>query len=344
MEFFAGANTRYGFKSFFEEAFKNTERLYILKGSSGCGKSTLMRRIAGKAQKLKLQTDVIYCSADSDSLDGVIIPSLGIAIADGTAPHLMDVKYPCVRESIVNLGQFWDESKLIPHRAKIIGLTDLKSCHYKNAYRALAAVGNTAELSEELLSRCIDVKKLDTFAFKLSEKLIGKKRGGYTRLFATAFTSEGIKTLPVFDNVKILYRLIGKASQELLTAILRISSELGAESVISLNALDPAKADSIYFPETGALITLLSVPPCKTAKEEHSVSTARFINSTKAASIKNRLKGLEKLQAELADDAKKELAEAKAVHNEIESIYIPAMDFKAMDEYTVSLSKKIFSE
>lgn len=343
MEFFAGANTRYGFKSLFDEAFANIERIYILKGSSGCGKSTLMKRIAARAQQLDTAADIIYCSADPTSLDGIILPSLGIAVADGTAPHVMDVKYPCVRESIINLGQFWDEKKLVPHRAKIMGLTDLKSCHYKNAYRALAAAGNANELAQELLSPCIDRKKLDAFAFKLAEKLFGR-HGKNTPLFATAFTSEGIKTLPVFDNAKILYRVNGKASQPLITALERIAGETGAEVISSHSAIDPSFADALYFPDTGALITLLSLPPCRNAKEEHAISTSRFVNSQKANGIKNRIRGLEKLQNELAIEAQKELSEAKNVHNEIESIYIPAMDFKALDEYTSALLKNIFGE
>lgn len=343
MEFFAGANTRYGFKSLFDDAFKNIERIFILKGSSGCGKSTLMKTIAQKAQKLKIHSDIIYCSADPNSLDGVILPSLGIAIADGTAPHIMDVKYPCVRETIINLGQFWEDSKLLPHRAEIIGLTDLKSCHYKNAYRALAAAGSTDELLSEIVNPCIDRKKLDNFAFKFAEKLsfiCGERK----HIFATAFTAEGLQTLPVFENVTTLYHINGKAAKELLTAIDRIFIEKGAEVIVSCDVLEPKYADSIYFPEIGSLITCLPMPPCKNAKSEHNISTSRFVSSMKISEKRNRLRGLEKLKNELLTEACRELLEARNVHNEIESIYIPAMNFKLMDKYTADLSKKIFGE
>lgn len=341
MEFFAGANCRYGFKSLFDETFEGIERLYILKGSSGCGKSTLMKRIGLRAQKAGIESDIIYCSADPDSLDGIIFPSLGIAIADGTAPHVMDVKYPCVRETIINLGQFWDESKLLPHQKKIIGLTDLKSAHYKNAYRALASMGNIDELLDELLSPCIDRKKLDAFAFKLAEKFFGRK-GRQKQVFATAFTAEGIKGLPVFGKVKTLYRINGKGDTALMTALERIAKETGIEAVISRNPIDPRKPDSIYIPEKGLLITILALPPCKAAKEEHTVSTARFIDTSKTATVKNRLRGLEKLHNELEQTAMLELTEARSIHKEIEDIYIPAMDFKSMDDYTSALGDRIF--
>ena len=118
MEYFAGANTRNGFVSIFDERFGDIERLYILKGSSGCGKSTFMRKAMMRAREFSIPYDVIYCSADRDSVDGVVFKTLGVAIADGTAPHTLDVKYPCVRETIINLGQFWNEKKLLPKRKK----------------------------------------------------------------------------------------------------------------------------------------------------------------------------------------------------------------------------------
>ncbi len=343
MEFFAGANTRFGFKSIFDEIFKDIERIYILKGSSGCGKSTFMKRVAEKARSFGIDVDIIRCSADSDSLDGVIIKDLKIAVADGTAPHVMDVKYPCVRESIINFGEFWDESKLIPRRAEIMGLTDLKGCHYKNAYRALAAAGNIDELSRTLIASNVNRKKLDDFAFKLCEKLFSC-RGNCKSIFTTAFTGQGECLLKSFDEVKVIYAINGIAKDFLLDAIRLIAAEAGVEFTLALNTLDPSVASSIYFPESETLVTALSQPPCKGGGKKHSLSTARFLDKGGISAIKNRLNGLEQLKKELLSEAAAELASAKEVHNEIEAIYIPAMDFDRLDSYTQFFIKKIFWE
>ena len=48
------------------------------------------------------------CSSDNNSLDGIVIPKLKIAILDGTA-HVVDPVFPGVVDEIINLGQFWDE-------------------------------------------------------------------------------------------------------------------------------------------------------------------------------------------------------------------------------------------
>ncbi len=343
MEYFAGANTRHGFVSLFDECFKNTERLYILKGSSGCGKSTLMRRVAGRAQKLGLQVDYIYCSADPESLDGVILPTLGIAVADGTSPHVMDVKYPCVRETIINLGQFWNESQLMPKREEIIELTDRKSAHYKNAYKCLSALGSVEDMKKQLLSRTLMRDKMDAIVFRIAERVTGRK--GKTRsLFATAFTSNGLQTLPVFGEVKTLYHVNGNLSELFMSAFVRAVNELGTSCIISNTAIDPSTPDAVYFEETKTLVTNLAVPPCKSASEEKTISTSRFTDNAVLASIRAKLRALEKLSSELLAEAKNELANAKSVHNDIERIYIPAMDFKSLDEYTFEFINHIFSE
>ena len=185
MEYFAGANTRHGFKSLFDECFEKCERLFILKGSSGCGKSTFMRRIVGKAEQLGYKTDVIRCSADPDSLDGVIVHGKEIAVVDGTHPHVMEVKYPCVRENIINFGDFWDENKLLPLKSRIIALTDEKSEYYKNAYRCLSAMGNIEDIKKRLVTSAIVTERADETVFALADEVIGGK-GSEKKLFATS--------------------------------------------------------------------------------------------------------------------------------------------------------------
>lgn len=343
MEYFAGANTRNGFISLFDECFKGIKRLYILKGSSGCGKSTLMRRVAGMAQRKGLPIDYIYCSADSDSLDGIILPTLSIAIADGTSPHVMDVKYPCVRETIINLGQFWDEDKLIPKREEIIALTDKKAMHYKNAYKCLSALGSVEDMKRQLISRAVLRDKLDSIIIKLVEKAIGAK-GEVKTLFATAFTSAGVKTLSAFGDVKTLYTVNGNLSKIFMSSLVQTVNELGAKCTVSLSALDPSLPDAVYFEETGVLVTDIPSAACSSAKEEKNISASRFTDNSTLASMRAKLRAYDKLINELAVEAKNELAEAKEAHNKIESIYIPAMDFKSLDEYTVSLINRIFAE
>ncbi len=340
MNYFAGANSRYGFKSVFENVFSECRRLFIIKGSSGCGKSTLMRKIAIKAEQLGHRVDYIYCSADSSSVDGIIIPSLGIGVADGTAPHIMDVKYPCVRENIINLGQFWDERKLLPRGDEIIGLTNLKACHYKNAYKALSAAGNIAELLLEINGKCIKQKKLDSFIFKLYEKLKGQK-GKIKQCFAAAFTGKGFDEICVFDDVLALYTVNGGCGLQIVTAIAQLAAEYGDEAVIFYHPINTELAQAVYFPKSQTAITISGLKICKMAKDTHGISSQRFFEKQELALAKNRINGLTALYESLLSEAENELFEAKGVHNQIEEIYGAAMNFDSLNVYTEKLISQI---
>ena len=89
IEYFLGANSPTGFYSLYDHLLppEQARAIYILKGGPGCGKSTLMRRVGAWAEEAGLKTEYILCSGDPDSLDAVILPAVGAAIVDGTAPQ-----------------------------------------------------------------------------------------------------------------------------------------------------------------------------------------------------------------------------------------------------------------
>ncbi len=344
MQYFAGANTRNGFYSIFEERFSDIKRLFILKGSSGCGKSTFMRRVAERAKIFGLKYDLIFCSSDVNSLDGIIIPELSVAVADGTSPHLLDVKYPCVKETIVNLGQFWDEKKLLPNREKIIFLTDKKANHYKNAYLCLSAAGELFDIRNELLKKCINRRKAESYVLKFIEKYGGKPNHAKAeKVFASAFTSNGEVTLPIFESVKNHFVINGKAAFVLLDLIDISARETGLDTIVSKNPIDPKITNLIYFKDSGTLISSLE-SACYDNANVKTVFANRFTDNTLLSAVKGKIKATERLADEILKEAQKELAEAKNTHNSLESIYIPSMDFAALDEFTEKVIRTIFSE
>lgn len=89
LQYFLGANSPAGFYSLYHELLPAPEAqtIYILKGGAGCGKSSLLRRVARHAEAAGLDTVLIPCSGDPDSLDALILPQRGAALVDGTAPH-----------------------------------------------------------------------------------------------------------------------------------------------------------------------------------------------------------------------------------------------------------------
>ena len=122
IKYFLGANTHGGFFSLFDELYFPLfdGRLYVIKGGPGTGKSSVMKKVASEAEKRGFEVERIYCSSDPSSLDGVIIPALKTAVADGTSPHVIEPKYPGAVEQIVNLGDCWDTAFLRHSREAIM--------------------------------------------------------------------------------------------------------------------------------------------------------------------------------------------------------------------------------
>ena len=114
IQYFLGANSPQGFYSLYDQLLppETANAIYIIKGGPGCGKSTLMRQVAAQAAQAGETAEYILCSGDPDSLDGVVLPRLKAALVDGTAPHVIEPKYPGVVEQYVNLGVCYDREGL----------------------------------------------------------------------------------------------------------------------------------------------------------------------------------------------------------------------------------------
>ena len=112
IELFAGLNGIDGYVPLLEYTLSPMKRVFILKGSPGSGKSTVMKRIAARAEAEGHPLTVIRCSSDPDSLDGVMLTDLGVAVADGTSPHSLDPKKYGIREVTVSLEDTFDYDRL----------------------------------------------------------------------------------------------------------------------------------------------------------------------------------------------------------------------------------------
>ena len=139
--YFLGGNTAEGFYSCYDGfcSHEDDNFLWVIKGGPGCGKSSFMRRIGKAAEEKGLDVDYVLCSGDPDSLDGVYIPAKKIGYVDGTAPHVIDPKYPAISGLYLDLGQFYDKDALKNCADEIITINQRYKDLYADAYKLLAA-------------------------------------------------------------------------------------------------------------------------------------------------------------------------------------------------------------
>ncbi len=350
--FFASLNTARGFQSDFESIFdpKELKQIYILKGGPGTGKSSLIRKIAEDAEKRGQTVERFRCSSDPQSLDGIILSEINIAILDGTAPHLMDADFPGIIETIINLGSFWDIKKLISNKQRIFELIKEKKNYYKSAYHFLEAFGDISEeilnfskkhLLQEKMLRNINVQTGYFFQRQFSN---AKKR---IRNVST-ICKDGAYQLRTFEHKSNRIWVIDDHcySGHLYLEELKNIAEIKNQSYdISHSPIFPNKPNALFFPESKICFILgkrdydNELPN----KEYHYINMKRFLDLDKFAEAKQKIKFSFKCCNELLDGATYLLKSASNCHKELEEYYISAMDFKKVEALQNEISESIFN-
>ena len=336
--FFIGANTSGGFVGYMNEILCGLEKVYIIKGGPGTGKSTLMKKIAKSAKEKGFEPELYYCSSDSDSLDGVVIRSVGVGIIDGTSPHCVDPQYPGAREEIINLGEFWDSDKLKTDFSAIKDLSDRKGELFETVYKYLSVCKGLHAERERMLRGCIDYEKAERAAARLMRHMT---RGENFALLPRQISAIGMNGVTVLDTYKALSREywyindargMGGLFCEMLV---KAAQNLSLEVWVSRNPL--LEIDALYFPDSGIAVF------CAGEEKNASriINTERFIIKNAVSERRAGLRFLSRIEKELLSRTMSVFEEIKKCHFAIEDIYKSAMDFSQLDIVFEKLLKKI---
>ncbi len=349
IQYFLGANSPTGFYSLYDHLLppERARAIYILKGGPGCGKSTLMRKIGAWAEEAGLETEYILCSGDPDSLDAVILPASGVAIVDGTAPHVMEPKYPGAVERYVNMGDCYDKEALWPLRGEIMEcMSGYKGC-YQRAYRCLGAAAEIMEDQRSALLTDDLAQKLAKRARGILTREVPRRRGerpGQVKLrFLGAVTHRGPvclydTALAQCGRVYVLADSCGLA-HELLIHLLAGVTANGYDAVACPDPMAPDRLAHLLVPRLGlAFLTAAALPVPGTPYRRLRLDAAADGEVLRRS--RPRLRFAKKVSAALVEEAVSSLALAKAMHDDLEAIYNPHVDFDLVDE----IAQDVWSE
>ena len=340
--FFAAANSEEGFVSLFDEIFSpdSLKQIYILKGGPGSGKSTLMRSIGAEAEALGLKTEYLFCSSDTDSLDGIIIPAVAAAILDGTAPHAKDPVYPGVAERIVNLGEAFDHEALARKKSLIEAQIREKAACYRSAYRFLSAAGIMERERIALLGSVYLSEKAKAAANRLINSLRELPKGPSSHRYLSAIGTKGIVRLSAPAHKHYAVTESHGAGYLFMQALYEALTEKGAAMTVCKTPLSKDRIEAIILKNEDLCF---SVCDEKTASDaDKTVNCLRFLQKEKLSASRSRLREAEKHVRALTESAVLRLREAGACHARTETIYGTCIDFKKIDAVQARLRREIF--
>lgn len=353
-EVFPGGNTSRGFFSYYDYVLDKSEakRIFILKGGPGAGKSTFMRKIAVEMINRGFDIEYMHCSSDNDSLDGVVIPAIGVALVDGTAPHVIDPKYPGAVDEIINLGDFWDEEGMLKNKEEIIQCSSEISNHFSRAYRYLKAAAAIYEDIAAINSQASDEGEVSLFSWQIINELFGNtkptvKQGKQRHLFASAITPNGfvnyLETVVNAERVFVLKGAPGTGTEKILEKVRAAAVERGFYTESYYCALMPTKLEHLVIPGVNAAFTTSNRFHNAVIQPYMIADLDEYLNKAMLMKHKDILGFNESEAALLMNRAVETIHKAKLLHDRLESYYIPNMDFEAIQRCREATLARILS-
>lgn len=342
LDFFLGALSPTGFASYYPQLVKDEKMQSpaLLKAGPGCGKSTLLRRVAEHLVQQGETVELIHCSADPASLDGVVCGARGFSAVDATPPHALEPVYPIVFEDIVSLYRAVDRQRLQQHREELLCLFRQHRAMTERATRYITAAGSLLQDSMRVALSCTNTEKARCFAATLARRYLPQTDGPAqedVRLLS-ALTPRGLcfyrDTIEkLADTVVVLDDEYGAASRTLLYALRALAFERGHRMITCYCSMSPyEKIEHLFFPALRlCFVTSNSFHPIRLAGQR-TIHCTRFSSADGLRLRRQRLRFNKKAAEELFAQATNVLTEAKACHDAIEAYYMDATDFAILEK------------
>lgn len=348
--YFPGGNTSQGFYSFYKYIIRQetARRVICIKGGPGTGKSSLMKKVGNYFNDKGYDIELHHCSSDNNSLDGVVIKGLNVAVLDGTAPHVVDPVNPGAVDEVLNMGEHWNEDGFKSSREKIIETNKQIGDTFRSAYRYLGAAKLIHDDWAGQIGSALIQEKVNMLEKELMSKInIPSMPGvGFQRhLFATAFTPEGIVTfidnlVEDYEKIYVLNGAPGTGQSEILADISNTAARNGHDVEIYHHPLIPEEIEHVLIPDINTAIV--------TSNEINNMSFTgnqiymeNYIQLSRSSYSKDRILVTKNNFDYLIKNALNLINSAKKLHDQLETNYIPNMNFKEIDMVYDNLIDKL---
>ena len=346
-KYFLAANSADGFYGEFGNCYLPFEgwKAYIIKGGPGTGKSSFMRGILNLGEEKGLNSEIVHCTGDPDSLDAVIFPEIKKVIMDGTAPHVVDPVFPAVGDEILNFGEFWDAKRFSEPEGLKTAFKKNKLIH-KMAGNYICAAGGVCRV---ILSRAegrFNEKEVKNFAKMLVEKHLPTKESQPTQKvrFLGGVTPKGVKyfTENAIERAKtplVVSDPYGAVADCVLKTVKGLALGRGYSVAVYKNPILPNNLlDAVEIPECELLfVREYCLNRCENVADKVYAEQFYKVLDYPDTTVDE---GLLQNALSLATNT---LKQAKQVHDEMEKHYINAMDFEKLKIFSAKFTENFFA-
>lgn len=334
---FPGAMGPDGFISCFDHLLPQSllRRKLILKGGPGVGKSTFMRRVHAALCAEGQPSTLYFCSGDPDSLDAIAVPHAGLVLLDGTAPHIVDPAIPGARDSIINLGACLNEPAMRPRLPLIQACMKDHAAASRRARACMQAASALMRDQAALVKGVCDEEKIAQMIRAVIQSVLcgsepSSSCASVRPVITDAITPKGELCLIAQNAQPRVIRLTGHWAMDLTDVLRSISAAVRANGHAveeHLCPLIPGGLLHLTIPSLGTLITTGERLPSEMTFDFSACLPMSALLRHDAALEQGRT-GVRQYIGKAVDA----LQQAKKLHDELETFYVPNMDFSRWQE------------
>lgn len=341
-EFYLGGNTPYGFYSYYDYLMpqEKASKIICIKGGPGTGKSSLMKKIGMEMANRGYDVEMMHCSSDTNSLDGIAVPTLGFAMVDGTSPHIVDPKNPAAVDEILNMGDCWDRKEISKSKKEIIECNQKIAQTFQRAYRYLRS---TKEFYDDIKAIHIQARndvaieiEFESLLTEFAEIPFAAAPGYCRKLFASAITPDGLKdyldTILTQKNIYAIKGSWGSGSEELLQKIVNAAVMRGFYVEAYYCPIAPMdRMEHVVIPALNLSFTTENKYHTSTYSSK-TIDLDSMLNDKILSQYQDILEYDYAVFDTILHKAISTISSAKTIHDQLETYYISYMDFDKINQ------------
>lgn len=330
-------NTADGFVNLFGDFIKDSRTTY-LKGGSGVGKSTFIREFGRRAEDLGYEIVKVPCSSDINSLDAIKVLGLNLVMLDSTSPHVFEPELYGITGDIFDIGKHLNPEVLAPKTGILKELLEVKRQAYKCMYNELKCVKTQYDNIDNLYYAYFDEDKFNDLAKEVFNSLDLTCADSKLKAFMDYVAGDGYHNIAnEYVGDRKVVNICGRCSLAKYSVLEYIASRLDKKKVryeSYYTALNPNKLFAIGLKNVFLVC----------ADKGEGFDTDVCFNMNK---IHNDIPLILEHRHCINYNLKRAgdyYLRSRVAHTEIEKIYLPAMDFSALEVEKANYLDKLFGK